>query len=199
MTRASSPHRLVVSIVAGGPSFRPENADDVPGYVIGVNDAAFHLAQAGVRVHEALSMDRRWAEWRWRFLAQHPDRVTLRRAATKNLPNPLPDHVHTFECDHTSTRLSDEEGTLNGTHSGFCALNRAYQLRPNLLYLYGFDMDLGPGGQQYWYPPYPWSKPRRGKLREWGGQFDAAARQLREAGVATYTVGSRVRPFLEAG
>ncbi len=97
-----------------------------------------------------------------------------------------------FANDHRSTVLSDEAGRLNGTHSGFCALNLAYQMRPLELYLIGFDMRRGPNGEHHWYPDYFWSKNATGagRLMEWAAQFETAARQLAAAGISVFLVGA---------
>ena len=87
--------------------------------------------------------------------------------------------------DHTSTTLSLEPGVLNGTHSGFCALNLAFHMRPKRLILVGMDMEKGPNGEHHWFPPYPWAPngaTTSGKFKVWSDQFQTAFGQLRASG-----------------
>jgi hypothetical protein len=183
-----------VTIVAGGWSASRVNLRRLPGYVIAVNDAAIYAP----RVDAIVSMDRLWMEHRFAQVSKFGKPIWLRSQAVKGdlravLTNPLnldSMDVELFDCDHESTTLSDERGKLNGTHSGFCALNLAYQMRPKQLYLVGFDMKRGPHDEAHWYPPYSWSKTSTGakRLDEWSLQFSEASQQLRAAGVLTRIV-----------
>lgn len=95
--------------------------------------------------------------------------------------------IAVFENDHTSTDFAEDRGILNGTNSGFCALNLAYQLRPDRIILFGFDMNRSPEGSPYWYPDYPWVKAggatSGGKYQVWSAQFETAARSFKNAGI----------------
>lgn len=173
----------IITVLAGGWSASRFDLRKLPGHVIAVNDAAIYSP----RVDEVVSMDRIWAEHRYAQVRKLNVPIWLRRSTIRHFT--VDESVTTFENDHTSTVLSDESGRLNGTHSGFCALNLAYQLRPRDLYLVGFDMKLGPRGERHWFPNYPWKSgggSSAGKLAEWGAQFKKAAEQLREAGIRTY-------------
>jgi hypothetical protein len=55
--------------------------------------------------------------------------------------------------------FTDQVGVLNGTNSGLCGFNLAYQMRPKQILLFGFDMKRGPNGEAHWFPDYPWAKP----------------------------------------
>ena len=175
-------------MLAGGWSASQVNLRKLPGTVIAVNDAAIYAPRFDI----IISMDRLWTEHRFAVCAFMGRPLHLRRSALKNIKYDGMAHVSAFECDHTSTTLSDAAGTLNGTHSGFCGLNLAYQMRPDVIYLVGFDMQRGPKGQAHWFPQYSWvAKPHAtgvGRLKEWGGQFDTAAAQLRAAKIACYLV-----------
>ncbi len=193
-----------ITIIAGGWSASRVNLRRLPGYVIAVNDAAIYAP----RVDAIVSMDRLWMEHRFAQVSKFGKPIWLRSQAVKGdlravLANPL--HldsmdVELFDCDHESTTLSDERGRLNGTHSGFCALNLAYQMRPKRLYLVGFDMRRGPRGEAHWYPPYPWSANSTGakRLDEWSLQFAQAAQQLADAKIITRIASPEVMrlPFL---
>lgn len=73
-----------------------------------------------------------------------------------------------------------------------CALNLAWQLRPQRLFLLGFDMNRDPDGRAYWYPPYPWSTPEGstsdGKYKSWAKQFADIALAFIGAGVKVFNV-----------
>ena len=173
-----------ITIVAGGWSASQFDLSKLPGTVIGVNDAGLLLPHVDIIV----SMDRLWAEFRFDQLRGRRKPTWLRRKTLINLDVSDAPWVTPFENDHTSTILSEVPGTLNGTHSGFCALNLAYQLRPCELYLVGFDMQRGPKGQAHWFPPYPWSGHSTGiaRLAVWSTQFEGAALKLRAAGIRTF-------------
>lgn len=179
-----------VSIIGGGWSVAKADLSSAPGLVIGVNDSAIHA-----RCNIAVSMDRLWSEHRWQQLRVglrigSLRQVWLRRAAAKNIDQNERD-LWLFECSHKSTEFSEHQGTLNGTNSGMCAFNLAYQLRPERIWLYGFDMNRGPKGRAYWYEPYPWSAKgatTSGKYKEWSKQFDDAAAKCKAAGIKVFNV-----------
>jgi hypothetical protein len=173
-----------VTVVAGGWSASRFDLSKLPGTVIGVNDAGLLVPHVDIIV----SMDRLWAEHRFDRLRGLRKPTWLRRRTLMNIDLEGCTFVTPFENDHTSTVLSEVPGTLNGTHSGFCALNLAYQLKPCELYLVGFDMQRGPKGEAHWFPPYPWSATSTGaaRLAVWAGQFEGAALQLHAAGIRTF-------------
>lgn len=178
-----------ITVLAGGWSASQLDLRRLPGFVIAVNDAAIYAP----RVDAVVSMDRLWTERRFGSISRFGRPVWLRRSTMKNVKADGLEHVHLFDCDHTSTTLTDEPGCLNGTHSGFCALNLAYQMRPAELYLVGFDMKRGPKNEAHWFPQYPWVEGHATgdkRLAEWGAQFDIAARQLRAVGISTWLCGS---------
>ena len=191
-------------VIAGGWSVSQYDVADLRGpgrIVIGVNESAI-LAQCDV----AVTMDRLWTEHRWeRYFESRSGDLWIRRGADKALP----DHPRRrqFECDHTSFVMTDETGVLNGTSSGMCALNFVYQLHPSRVYAFGLDMQKGPKGQPYWYPPYDWpqAKPEgnttTGKYREWQPQFASIAKQFRKRGIVVKQVNNRskIRAFEQIG
>jgi hypothetical protein len=179
---------LAITVLAGGWSASCLDLRKLPGTVIGVNDSALYAP----RVDIAVSMDRLWAEARYPTMVKMGKPLWLRKSTLRNLDR-LPEEIlRPYECDHTSTVLSDERGHLNGTHSGFCALNLAYQMRPTEIYLAGFDMHRGPRGEAHWFPQYHWVNKAHatsvGRLAEWAGQFAGAARQCLEAGISVYLI-----------
>lgn len=192
---------ISVTVIGGGWSAGQIDLARLPGTVIGVNDAALVAPRCDV----AVSMDRLWTEYRWGELRERRMPAYIRRSATKNVDTRWP-WCHVFECDHCSTEFSDSPGTLNGTHSGFCALNLAWKILraragDRRLFLLGFDMQSGPNGESHWYPPYPWARPggatTGGKFNAWARQFAKAAASFQVAGVAVSNVSSNsaVREF----
>lgn len=177
-----------ITVLAGGWSASKVDLRKLPGTVIAVNDAAYYAPRWDICV----SMDRIWAENRIEVLSRQMKPIWLRRSTIRNFPDARP--IVPFDCDHTSTTLAEapaagEPQRLNGTHSGFCALNLAYQMRPRQLFLVGFDMALGPKGERHWYPDYAWKNgggSGAGKLAEWASQFAIAAQQFLEAQIAVY-------------
>lgn len=187
-----------ITVLAGGWSASKVDLRKLPGTVIAVNDAAYYAPKWDICV----SMDRIWAENRIEVLRRQMKPIWLRRSTIRNFPmRNLSDMrpIMLFECDHTSTTLAEapapgEPRHLNGTHSGFCALNLAYQMRPRQVFLVGFDMALGPKGERHWFPDYPWkngggSGARR--LAEWASQFQTAADQFLAAQISVYVIGSK--------
>lgn len=174
-------------IVAGGSSVAEYDVRDLTsrGYVVGVNESALLC-----KVDAAITMDRLWFEHRWPQLKERSVPVWVRLSACKNVKTE-PNELWIFSNDHTSTVMTDESATLNGTNSAMCALNLAYVARPKRLYLFGFDCMQGPGGKHYWYPPYPWATPKPGKLRDWSRQYGGIAQQLKERGVSVFNVSHR--------
>lgn len=188
-------------VIAGGWSVSQYDVADLRGpdrIVIGVNESSV-LLQCDV----ALSMDRLWTEHRWhRYFTTRTGELWIRRGADKSLP--YHPRRRQFECDHGSFVMSDQPGVLNGSNSGMCALNYAFQLKPQRLYLFGFDMQRGPKGQPYWHKTYEWrpegaTKP--GKYRDWVPQFDCVATQFKRAGIDVKQVNNRsmIKAFPKIG
>lgn len=187
-----------ITIVGGGWSVLNLALDRLCGRVIAVNDSAILVP----RWDYAVSMDRLWAEHRIDQLVIRstetipPREIWLRRSALQNLTNYVSSWpwVHSFECDHASNIFSALAGRLNGTNSGFCALNLAWQLRPARVFLLGFDMNRDPHtGRAYWYPPYPWVEAQsgsttNGKYAKWAQQFRGAATSFHRIGCKVFNV-----------
>jgi hypothetical protein len=183
-------HSNTVSVVGGGWSVSEIDLMKIPGFIIAVNDSFRKLP----RFDAVVSMDRLWTENRWEELRKHETHTYIRRSAMKNIPKGEYPWLHVFECDHESVQFSSQVHVLNGSNSGVCALNKAYQMNPHYLYLFGFDMQRGPNGEPYWYEPYSWrpeGATTKGKYREWAAQFDSIACQFEELGTEVYNVSSR--------
>ena len=192
--------RPVVTLVAGGWSATRVDLDRLPGIVIGVNDAAKYLP----RFDHCVSMDRLWAENRIDWIEAQKGRVWLRASTVGKIRERVAalNHVELFQNSHTATVLSTDPKRLDGTHSGFCGLNLAFHLMPQILYLVGFDIHRGPGNQAHWFPQYEWvagHATTSGKFESWARQFTHAATQFRVAGTRVYRVNvSRGEPPLSS-
>lgn len=189
-----------ITIVAGGWSVRDISLERLCGQIIGVNDAACNLPFVDVVV----SMDRLWTEHRWSWLCRRASTTWLRRSAIQNIDaaqETAAGWLHVFDCDHESTRFSEERGRLNGTSSGMCALNLAWQMRPSCVYLLGFDCCRDNRGRASWYAPYSWAQPAgatsNGKYAEWARQFSEVAWQFGAIGCDVWNVspGSAITAF----
>lgn len=175
-----------ITIIASGPSAAAVDLERVGGFVIGVNEAGV----AAPRVDAIVSMDRLWTEHRWDWLVARAAPTWLRRSAVQNVKDRW-EGLHVFDCDHLSSVLSCVPGWLNGTNSGLCALNLAYQMRPRRLFLVGFDMRRD-AGAPYWHRPHEYANPKggtsNGKYAEWANQFSWAAQAFAVAGVRVSNV-----------
>lgn len=168
-----------VIVLAGGKSAEEHDLKNLrkKGFVIGVNDAAIH-----VPVDAAVTMDRTWYLNRWDKVKALDIEMHARREATVNVPDIWP-KLHIFDCDSHSYLMTDKKGHLDGVSSGFCALNLAYQMKPEKVIALGFDCN--PTG--YWYPPYEW-QPQRGitspwAYSRWQKAIGKVADQFKQAGI----------------
>lgn len=186
------PQEKTVIILGGGYSIKEMNVDlnDLTnrGYVIGVNESSVHA-----KVNCALSMDRLWMVHRAHHVQKQHIDVLFRECAFNKSGLIRWRELKTFKNDHTSTLMSREDGVLNGTSSGMCALNAAYQMRPDRVFLFGFDMKrLDPNGGAYWHPPYSWAKQEGGtsdgKYGAWAKEFETVAIQFLHSGISVCNV-----------
>lgn len=171
----------VVTVLGSGWSASLLDLAKLPGHVIGINDALLHAP----RLDEVVTMDRRWLESRWSVAQRKQLPLYARWAALKSVTD-LPSWCHGFICEHTTAKFAERTGFLNGTNSGGCGFNRAYQLRPRRIYLVGFDMRPGPRGESHWHPAYPWHSKVKAT---WAAQFADNAEQCRRRGIEVRLVG----------
>jgi hypothetical protein len=170
-----------ISILAGGYSASKYSIHKLPGFVVGVNDAFVYGT-----CNACVSMDRLWLENRWDFILASGKPAWIRRAALIN-KTVIPSWMTVFDCAYTSSIMSDYQDILNGTNSGLCAVNLAYQLRPKIIRLYGMDLKNGPQGQRHWYPDYSF-KPKgkgtsNGTFANWQIDLANAIKQCRKVGI----------------
>lgn len=191
---------MIVSVVASGPSALECGARRPPGYVIACNDMFMHVDCPSA----VFSMDGLWAKNRIpRYFTQpRADcQVFLRRSAFKYFPDgpaSFP-HVNVFECDNASDVMSPDRTVLNGRHTGQCALNLAFTMKPRTVFLYGFDLNSHDTG--HCHRDYEWkgqgNTNNARKFREWVDGFDVSARYFEAAGIQVFNTNPRsaIRAF----
>jgi hypothetical protein len=192
----------LVSVVAGGWSFGVVDHKKIPGVIVAVNGAAEHLRCP--IIDDVVTMDRLFFEYYWSLMldfdtasAMEPD-IWVRNHAAKRMDRDLLNRaqdegwLHVFRNDNSGrATMSDDPDVLNGSNSGMCALNLAYQMKPKRLYLFGFDMCLSPRGEAYWYKHYFWARPSgagASQLAKWANEFTRVAAQFRDAGIEVINV-----------
>lgn len=172
----------IINIIASGNSVKNMNVKEIcsRAYTIGVNESALYAP-----VDIGVSMDRLWTEKRYE---QIKGKHWLLRKIDKNLIWP---EASIFKCDHETDQFSETTGILNGRSSGHCALNLAYQLKPEKIYLFGFDFT----GQPYWFGALEWHKNKNSTYlsNDWIPAFDAAKGFFDKAGIEVVIVGDESR------
>lgn len=188
-----------IIIIAGGPSVSTMPCHELEnyGHVIGVNESAYLLP-----CHEALSMDRLWMEARYKFLKEKKVRTHFRMCAWRHDAAEWPE-LSLFVGDVNANCLNENTGFLNGKNSGQCAINLAYQRRPDRIFLFGFDMH----GSYFYKTDDLVSEKKKitnkavsGKCNirnEWFDFYPVAAKQLAKSGIKVYNVSteSKVEQF----
>lgn len=175
---------MILSVIACGPSAL--ECGEIKGIRIGVNDAYRH-----VECDRVISMDGRWASHRAAdFLGETSPPLYLRRSAYGHVQHFPPQHFRIYDCDINTHTFGEDEHTLNGNHSGYCALNLAYVMAHKFpietVYLYGFDMRE----PTHFFGQYEWhgegSSNSTGKFRKWADELAHAAIQFDKVGVKVF-------------
>lgn len=180
-----------VILLASGPSVKQYNLRNLEsrGTLIAISGAALY-----VKPHIAFTMDRLVAELCYPlWLIQGVPRILIRECIVKNF-KVEPHSTQLFQHDGPATQMTLAPGKLNGSNTGACALNLAYQMTPRRVFLLGYDMQRGPLNEPYWHPPYPWNTAgaaKNGKLAEWALEFREIARQFRACGIQVFNVNHR--------
>lgn len=180
-----------IIIIAGGESVKDIPADELVnyGHVIGVNESAYLF-----NCHTAISMDRLWMEARYKELEKKNCITYFRKCAWKK--GYIWPRLRLFDGDIHSKHMSMEDGVLAGKNSGDCACNLAYKMKPDEIYLFGFDMRGG-----YFYDQTELTKIKEenegkkikinqsdSKYKAWIEKFNNNAKQFKEAGIDVYNV-----------
>ena len=167
-------------IVGGGPSLAGHDLSGLPGRVLAVNRAAFVVpCDAMVTLDQTFvnryrdDIVRHVSEGKEAFIALAPNdahqvipgATYLVRARAPGLPR-TPDRTH-------------------GVNSGYAALCVALHKRAKEVALLGFDMQYDRAGNTHFHGGYAWHNRSAGKwMHRWGGDFQQAATQLKDAGVS---------------
>lgn len=185
-----------VIVLAAGPSVREYNLRDIErrGTLITVNGAGLYT-----KPDIALTMDRLVAEYCCpMFRIKGIPKVYVREGTTQNFDLSTLQDVTLFKHDGKNPAyMTPVEGYLNGSNSGTCGLNLAYQMSPSRVFMVGFDMQRGDkekGDLPYWYPPYPWhlaGAAKNRKFREWVDEFAEIGQQFEKKGIKVYNVNHR--------
>jgi len=162
----------VINILGGGISVRKHNMDVNEickrAYTIGTNDA-FLLAPANI----GISADKNFPH---DFLERLRGREVYLKKCAETWPG------LTIFTGGGKQPFSDIPGVLNGSNTGLCAFNLAYQMRPKKIYLFGFDCSEN----GYWYenvnyrPNFPQS---------WIQEFVDAKALLDKANIEVFIIG----------
>lgn len=59
-----------------------------------------------------------------------------------------------------------------GGNSGYQAVNLAFLLGADPIYLLGYDMKIGPNGQKHWHPDHAGRNPGEVQLNTWAENFE---------------------------
>lgn len=170
-----------VIVLAGGHSVQSYNLKGLEkrGYLIGVNESFLKFPAC----HAGITMDRLWMEARVDQIIDSGRPFFTRHATLKNIRPKVEaaTNIQAFKCEETH-RMSENPEQINGTSSGMCGLNFALQLKPEVIYLLGFDMGR-PRGRPYWYHPYEWVSKnggtKDGRFRVWCDQFQELSSRLK--------------------
>jgi hypothetical protein len=166
-----------VFIIGGGPSLAHFDFGVLNGYKLGINDSAFYA-----KADALFSLDPAWITRRRpeimafkgpKFFAVPPNYSFDREW----LPNV------TYLLHSNGAALTTEPTEINGSNSGYGALNFAFLKKAKSMTLLGFDM--GGSGAMHWHPEYDWYDKgvQYSNYTVWAKEFEAAQKQLVKAGV----------------
>ncbi len=170
-------------IVGGGPSAAGLDFTQIPDpdLIIGVNDSAFNLP----RCDWVVSIDGRWMKHRWKQLTNRL--CWLRRTSfEKHVGNIRWPGLNLGECNVEGDGPGEDFYSLYGNNSGLVALNLAYFMGYETIFLYGFDM--GFEAKKHWYPEYEWAAKGNHMYPAFSRQFDAMAKYYKDNKVEVINV-----------
>lgn len=175
----------VVSVIGCGPSAIRCGAATSPGVRIAVNDAYRH-----VKSHYVVSMDGRWFKNRVQdFTNPGTPLLYIRRSTIKDDGDAWKRKYMTFDCDRETHLFGDHREQLNGENSGHCALNLAWLMNPEVIYLYGFDMNFE-NGSDHFFGNYEWKgqgcSNSDKKFKKWVADIHRSAYQFEQRGIKVY-------------
>jgi hypothetical protein len=194
------------AIVAGGWSARPHEIGCLNMMAksrfmdrICVNDAFRYVSDISCVV----TMDRKWLENRYDEVHGKGLQIFYRSCTLKG---PIAGRLDRYK--HVGFHNNNSPGpmmgqtvpfTLNGNNSGTCAMNLAFIRGYHSVYLFGFDMQKGPNGENHFYPDYEWNKnaTKPDTLVRWAGSFREVADQFTQRDIKVFNVSNRslIRDF----
>lgn len=179
-----------IIILASGPSVKKYNLRGLEnrGHLIAISGAALYT-----KPEIALSMDRKVSEFCYPlWCIQGIPQIYLRACTVKNFKAGT--NAVLFQHDGPDTKMTDDPFSLNGSNTGTCALNLAYQKRPDRVFLLGYDMQRGENNEPYWHPPYEWNMAgavRAGTYAAWAQEFTQINEAFRAKDIDVYNVTHR--------
>lgn len=171
-------------IIGGGPSAAGIPFQELSGTLIGVNDSFFNAP-----CQCAVSIDGRWMKHRYKRLKEANSPAWLRRDSFLKhvgLEGTWP-ALELGECKIWEEGIGETLEILHGNNSGLVALNFAYVLGFQKIFLYGFDMGFE-GPQKHWYPDYEWAAKGNHMYPAFSRQFDGIADTLKAKGIQVINV-----------
>jgi len=176
---------VIISVIACGPSALRCGAQQAPGVKIAVNDA-----YRFVECSYVVSMDGRWFQHRAEdFCDSKCPTLLIRGKTIKKRGSPQGCRKIEFDNNRETTKFGPSCTELNGENSGYCALNLAYLLGPERVYLYGFDMNYE-NGKDHFFGDYEWKgegcSNSGKKFAKWVKEMEDAAEQFEKAGIEVF-------------
>jgi len=184
-------HKTII-IIAGGPSVRHYDVQQLKGlgYILAVNDSFIHAPYDAI-----VSMDGRWMFNRYKAMREAEAKLfaSHKHFAKWCSAGWVWPGVDLFKVDPDGKGLSNSFDLVHANNSGFMALNLAYLLKPENIFLYGFDLnyDASAGEKtEHWYGSYPWRgiEKKPGLYQMWIPNHKIAATQLTQAGIKVFNV-----------
>lgn len=166
-----------ISIVGGGPSFKPYLGKQVPGYVIGANKCAF-----GYPCDHLFSLDRNFIKHFHndiQIFKQRIGGVTLGVTPSQKEQIDVIEGVQYLRWER-GEGITQKRNSIMGHHSGLGAINLAFHMRPKVIHLFGFDMRHGDG--THWHSGYAnHGTPQARYMAKWALSMPKVAAELDKA------------------
>ena len=192
---AWSGHRCF--IVGGGPSLKDFNFSILRGE----NVIAVNMAFLKVNAQIMFSMDSRLYQWIVRGILGAGVKTSFDEFA--GIKTWLDTYSFPYQgvsvipsAGERGLSKSLQGGLCHGQNSGYAALNMAVCLGASPIYLLGFDMGYGVGGDSQWHGLYPTTQPDK-VVRSYADEFERQAEAIHDLGIQVININpaSRLRCF----
>lgn len=162
-------------IIGGGPSVNEVGTERLRKFLegrqtIGCNKSAFLL---GTRY--LCSIDQYWMRREYDAVSEYGERAHLGGTGPQ-----IPLQAHQYYREKKSI-LCRGKKWLAGLNSGHAALNLAYHMGAQTVYLLGIDFNMG-----YWHGGYAWGGQRRSHMDLWVGKYDQIIDEVQSEGVQVF-------------